>query len=103
MPKARKLTCTLDNGVEHAEWELLERSSGLEVYFANPYHSWERGANENANGLIRRSFPKGSAFGTLTRKELASKVFLINNRPRKRLGWKTPSEVFFNAAIRTLI
>jgi len=103
IPTRKKLTCTLDNGTEHAEWELTEKHTGLTVYFANPYHSWERGTNENTNGLLRRSFPKGTPFATITDRQLAAKVKLINNRPRKRLGYKTPHEVFWETAVRTLI
>ena len=103
IPRRKKLTYTLDNGSEHAEWELTEHHTGMTVYFANPYHSWERGTNENTNGLLRRPFPKGTPLATITDRQLAAKVTLINNRPRKRLGWKTPYEVFHETAIRTVI
>ncbi len=65
------------------------------MYYANPYHSWERGANENANGLLRRFFPKGTDWSKITDEELLKAEYLINTRPRKRLNWKTPAEVFY--------
>ncbi len=65
------------------------------MYFANPYASYERGANENANGLLRRFFPKGTDWSKLTDEEILKVEWLINNRPRKRLNWKTPVEVFY--------
>ena len=89
--------------MEHAEWELTEKETNMTTYFAKPYHSWERGSNENTNWLVRRFYPKGTSFATLTQKELDTKVYLINHRPRKRLGYKTPHEVFHETAIRTLI
>lgn len=67
---------------------------GVKAYFANPYHSWERGTNENTNGLLRRFFPKGTNFLTLTKEEVNKAVERINNRPRKCLNWKTPQEEF---------
>lgn len=91
-PKYRK-TLTLDNGTEMAEFETIERRTGLSVYFATPYHSWERGTNENTNGLLRFYFPKGSSFRNLTQEQLDLAVNQLNTRPRKRLGYKTPSQV----------
>ena len=83
----------MDNGPEMAHPERIEHSLGLKVYYATPYHSWERGCNENANGLLRYFFPKEMSFAGLTRKELDQAVELLNNRPRKRLNWQTPAEV----------
>jgi len=103
IPASKKHTLTLDNGLEHSEWELTESRTGLKVYFANPYHSWERGTNENTNGLIRRYFPKGTSFAKISHKQVATVVYRLNHRPRKRLGYKTPFEVFNETAIRTLI
>lgn len=94
IPKDKKCTITYDNGTEFSEHELIGRKTGMEVYFANPYHSWERGTNENTNGLLRQFFPKKSLFATLTQKTVNSAVTLINNRPRKRLNYLTPYEVF---------
>ena len=103
VPAKYRKTLTLDNGREHAEWDLTEKHTGMKVYFANPYHSWERGANENANGLLRRYFPKGTPFATLSPKRLAEAASRINHRPRKRLGYKTPYEVFHGVAVGRLI
>ncbi len=95
-PKYTK-TLTLDNGSENANYEWIERDNNLDVYFAHPYRSWERGTNENTNGLLRQFFPKGISFTNLTQKEIDKAVKLINNRPRKRLGWLTPKEVMQRA------
>ena len=70
----------------------------LKTYFANPYHSWERGTNENTNGLLRRFFPKGTDFLKLTKEEVNIAVQKINNRPRKCLDWQTPQEKFWGEA-----
>jgi IS30 family transposase len=66
---------------------------GLRVYFAYPFHSWERGTNENTNGLLRFYFPKKMSFAHISQKQLDAAVLEINTRPRKRLGYKTPSQV----------
>ncbi len=87
-------TLTLDNGSENADYEYLESHlDGLMVYFAHPYHSWERGTNENTNGLLRQYFPKGTSFEHITQSSLDKVVEEINNRPRKRLNWNTPQKV----------
>lgn len=91
-PSYRK-TLTLDNGSEMAEFEAIERRTGVDVFFATPYHSWERGTNENTNGLLRFYFPKGSSFKKLTQEQLDLAVNQLNTRPRKRLGYKSPSQV----------
>lgn len=83
---------TLDNGKEFAFHQKIERETGALVYFAHPYHSWERGTNENTNGLIRRLFPKGSSFGEFGVAELSEIERFLNDRPRKCLGWMTPRE-----------
>ncbi len=88
-------TFTSDNGKEFAGFKELEKELNVECYFANPYHSWERGCNENYNGLLRRYFPKGSNFFKLTKEEVRKVMEALNHRPRKRLGWKTPHEVFW--------
>lgn len=92
--KKKKLSITYDNGITFAEHELTERKSGINIYFAYPYHSWERGTNENCNGLLRQFFPKKSAFAIVTQDAINEACDLINNRPRKRLGYLTPKEVF---------
>jgi len=94
IPKNKKYTSTYDNGSTFADYETTAKKTGLDIYFANPYHSWERGTNENTNGLLRQFFPKKSLFATLTQKIIDDVVGLINNRPRKRLGYLTPYEVF---------
>ncbi len=86
-------TLTLDNGIEMNNYEAIERQNLLQVYFAHPYHSWERGTNENTNGLLRFYFPKKMSFSRLTQQQLDAAVYEINTRPRKRLGYKTPSQV----------
>lgn len=94
LPGSKKFTITYDNGVTFHEHELTEKNTGLDIYFAWPYHSWERGCNENFNGLLRQFFPKKSSFANIEQETIEKAVKLINNRPRKRLGYKTPAEVF---------
>ena len=93
-PEYRK-TLTRDRGSENLGHVELEEELGIQCYFAHAYHSWERGSNENLNGLIRRFFPKGTDFRTVSCKQIKHIEYLINSRPRKRLGWKTPYEVFY--------
>lgn len=94
IPEGKKKTETLDNGIEFSEYELMERETGIEIFFAYPYHSWERGSNENFNGLLRQYFPKGTPFATITQKDVNKAVRELNHRPRKRLNYLTPYEVF---------
>jgi IS30 family transposase len=94
IPKNKKLTMTYDNGFTFADHELTERKTGIIIYFAHPYHSWERGTNENCNGLLRQFFPKKSAFAMITQEDVDEACGLINNCPRKRHGYLTPKEVF---------
>ena len=75
----------------------IEKETGLSIYFADPYSAWQRGANENTNGLVRRYFPKGMDFSKITDKQLAAVVKKINHRPRKCLGYRSPHEVFQEA------
>lgn len=99
IPRTKRLTLTRDNGPEFGEYDrTLERKTGLEVYRANAYHSWERGSNENWNGLLRQFFPKGTLFATITPYQVQRAVRLLNNRPRKRLGYATPREVFMGCS-----
>jgi IS30 family transposase len=88
-------TLTRDRGSENMGFEALEQDLSISCYFAHAYHSWERGANENLNGLIRRYLPKGTDFRALSDSDIARIEYLINSRPRKRLDWKTPYEVFY--------
>jgi len=94
IPATKKQTMTYDNGSTFSDHELTERETGLCIYFAHAYHSWERGCNENANGLLRQFFPKKTIFATITQEDIQKAVRLLNNRPRKRLNYLTPYEVF---------
>ncbi|OGN13572.1 MAG: transposase [Candidatus Yanofskybacteria bacterium RIFCSPHIGHO2_02_FULL_43_15c] len=76
--------------------KLFTRDTNVKVYFAHPYSPWERGTNENTNGLIRQFFPKKTDFSKVTLKEIKRAQDLLNGRPRKVLGWKKPNEVFQN-------
>jgi len=93
--KDKKHTITYDNGSTFAEYEMTEKETEMDIYFAYPYHSWERGTNENTNGLLRQFFPKKSMFANITQETIEEAVKLINNRPRKRLDYLTPREVFY--------
>lgn len=86
-------TMTYDNGTEMADHKWLSKSTEMDIYFANPYASWERGTNENTNGLIRRYLPKKTDFRNVDNRQLKSIQSKLNNRPRKVLGFKTPLEV----------
>jgi len=97
IPKALRHTLTLDNGREFARFHDIEKDTGLTVYFADPYSAWQRGTNENTNGLLRRYFPKGMDFKDVTEKSLADAVKKLNHRPRKCLGYRTPHDVFQEA------
>jgi len=88
---------TLDNGTEFHGFKELEAKLGIEVYFAQPYHSWERGTNENTNGLIRQYLPKGSCFRQLTQRQCDEIEQELNDRPRKVLGFSTPNEAHVEA------
>jgi len=94
IPRKKRKTITCDNGSEFAEYETIENRLKMVFYFANPYHSWERGSNENWNGLLRQYFPKGTNFDKITQREIDKAVREINHRPRKRLNYLTPHQVF---------
>lgn len=94
LPKHARKTCTLDNGSEHTDHKEVTDSCGVQFYFADPYCACQRGGNENGNLWIRYYFPKGTDFGTISSEELHDVEWEINNRPRKRLNFKTPQEVF---------
>lgn len=94
MPKNKKYTFTYDNGSVFSEYETTEREIKSTIYFCHPYSSWERGCNENLNGLMRQFFPKKSAFATITQEDVRRAVRLLNSRPRKRHGYSTPYEIF---------
>ena len=85
-------TITADNGTEFHSYATIERNIGLEFYFATPYHSWERGTNENTNGLIRQYLPKGISMASLSQARCNAIAQRINRRPRKRHDYATPLE-----------
>lgn len=93
IPTQYRKTLTLDNGVEMSNYEEMEQTNQLQIYFAHPYHSWERGTNENTNGLLRFYFPKQMSFAHLAQEQLDAAVHELNTRPRKRLGYRTPAQV----------
>jgi IS30 family transposase len=95
IPKKMRKTLTLDNGKEFARFKELEDKTGLTVYFADPYSAWQRGTNENTNGLLRQYFPKGTDFKHVTEEDLAFAVKKLNHRPRKCLGYQSPHQVFW--------
>lgn len=90
---------SLDNGSEFADFRKLEEELETEVYFAEPHKPWQRGTNENTNDMLRFFFPKGFDFRTITQEDVDHVVDLLNNRPRKCLGWRTPAEVFFDNSV----
>ena len=97
LPKEVQQTLTMDNGSENQAWREIEEALGISCFFAHPYHSWERGTNENTNGLVRWYFPKGTDFRTISDEEIARVEYILNTRPRKRLKYKTPLEVFIQS------
>ncbi len=94
LPNQMKLSMTYDQGREMAEHKLFTKSTNVKVYFAHPASPWERGTNENTNGLVRQFFPKGTDFTKIPWQEVKKVQRLLNGRPRKTLGWKTPQETF---------
>jgi len=97
LPQKFRRTLTLDNGTENTKHEVITEGIGVKCYFAHPYASWERGTNENANGLVRWYFPKGTDFAKITDDQVALVESRLNNRPRKCLGFRTPIEVAASA------
>jgi IS30 family transposase len=93
LPALLRHTITFDNGKEFAEHEQLAAVTGLDVYFAKPYCAWQRGTNENTNGLLRQYWPKGTDFREVGHRVVADVQSSLNDRPRKRLGYRTPREV----------
>ena len=93
LPEGLRHTATFDNGKEFSQHQRITATTGVAVYFARPYHAWERGCNENFNGLLRQFFPKGTDFRQISPREVKRVLNLLNDRPRKRLGYQTPREV----------
>lgn len=93
LPKSDRRSLTMDNGTENSGHEEITEAIGTRCFFADPYASWQRGSNEQVNGLVRRYFPKGTDFSKITDEQVAWVEARINNRPRKCLGYKTPAEV----------
>ena len=99
VPKRLRHTLTVDNGKEFAGFKDVERAISIDIYFAEPYCSWQRAINENTNGLLRQYLPKKTDFTGLTQAQLKTYVDKLNNRPRKKLGYRTPAEVFKAASV----
>ena len=85
---------TVDNGTEFHGYKAIEAATGADFFFATPHHSWERGTNENTNGLIRQYAPKRTSLAHLTQQDCDRIADKLNNRPRKRLGFRTPAECY---------
>jgi transposase, IS30 family len=100
--KEQCVTLTFDNGKEFAEHEFIGQCLDASVYFARPYHSWERGTNENTNGLLRQFFPKCMGLLNVSDVEVNDALYRLNHRPRKCLGYRTPHEVFYDLSTQPL-
>lgn len=97
-PKHLRKTLTVDNGKEFADFKQIESQTSLSIFFADPYSAWQRGTNENTNGLLRQYFPKGTKLSAITEKYLALVVKNLNNRPRKCLSYRTSRELYLEAS-----
>ncbi|WP_143706557.1 IS30 family transposase, partial [Xenorhabdus innexi] len=100
--KDKVKTITFDNGLEFADHERLSKNLEAKIYFAHPYSPWERGINENTNGLIRDYFPKGTDFNKVSELEINLVANRLNKRPRKTRGYQTPNELFKGIPTRLL-
>ena len=94
IPEPMRKTLTYDQGKEMSEHKRLTDMTGVSVFFADPHSPWQRGTNENTNGLLRQYFPKGTDLSRWSAEDLEAVALALNNRPRKALDWKTPAEVF---------
>ena len=99
LPQQMRRSLTYDRGKEMAEHRLFTETTGIRVYFAHPQSPWERGTNENTNGLLRQFFPKRTDFSKISRREIKHVQALMNGRPRKVLNWRTPSEAFYHLPV----
>ena len=99
IPANRRRSFTVDHGKEFAGHRVLSSALNCKVYFCDPMAPWQRGTNENTNGLLRQYLPKRTSFAAITQADVDSIALLLNLRPRKSLGWKTPEEVFFNKVL----
>jgi len=102
LPKGFLKSLTFDNGKEFAKFGRIRQALGIEVYFAKPYHSWERGTNENRNGVVRKVLPKGRSFDDITGEEMRRIDRMLNDRPLRCLNWRTPREAFTELLLRHL-
>ena len=93
--KGKIKSITTDNGMEFAAHEIISKSLGVPVYFTDPYSSWQKGAIENANGLVRQYIPKSAAFSNFSQQKITMFMAKINERPRKKLNFSTPKECFY--------
>ena len=100
IPSVARKSMTFDNGLEFAKHEHISQQLNVDIYFAKPYHSWERGQNENTNGLLRQYFPKSTNLKNVTNEQVQYAVKRLNNRPRKVLNWKTPADVWAQVNLR---
>ena len=96
LPKILKKTLTVDNGTEFMLHKELAKALDMDIYFCDPYSPWQRGSNENTNGLLRQFFPKNTSFKDVSDEQISIALDLINNRPRKRFGFRSPAEVLNN-------
>ena len=101
-PKVAFKSFTSDRGKEFSCYRNVEETYGINFYFADPYSAWQRGSNENSNGLLREFYPKKTDLSGVDEKELRFNLYLINNRPRKCLGWKSAFEVFFDELVQLI-